>query len=165
MNNSCQNNRTDCYNQPMYHSNSDCNYRYESQDFGPHPYSLDLYGSALENENFRTTIWTGNHLQLTLMSLKPAEDIGMEIHPDFDQFIRVESGKGIVMMSTCREHMDYRKQIWEGYAFFIPAGTWHNFINTGCEPLKLFSIYAPIAHAPGTVHRTKRDAEEENKQY
>ncbi len=129
-------------------------------DNGPNPYVVNIREATLQNNNFRTALWTGTNLQLTLMSINPGEDIGLEIHPDTDQFFRIEQGQGIVMMGNRKDRLDFEKRVRNNYAIIIPAGTWHNIINTGRVPLKLYSIYAPPKHPFGTVHVTKRDAEE-----
>jgi Mannose-6-phosphate isomerase len=128
------------------------------KDNGPSPYVVNIESATKSNNNFRTALWTGNHLQLTLMAIKPGEDIGVEIHPNTDQFIRVEQGRGIVRMGSLKDSLTFEKEIFNGYAIFIPAGTWHDIINTGNIPLKLYSIYAPPNHPKGTVHKTKADA-------
>ncbi|MDF2538520.1 MAG: cupin [Herbinix sp.] len=129
------------------------------RDYGPKPFAIDINKVTLQNNYFRTTLWTGCHLQVTLMSIKVGEDIGFEIHPDLDQFIRIEQGQGLVMMGDRRDKMDFQEKVYDDFAFVIPAGKWHNLINTGCTPLKLYSIYAPPQHPYGTVHRTKADAQ------
>jgi len=117
-----------------------------------------------QNNNFRTVLWTGTHLQLTLMSINPGEDIGLEVHPNLDQFIRIEEGQGLVKMGDRKDKLNFQAAVYDDIAFIIPAGKWHNLINTGYKPLKLYSIYAPPQHPYGTVHKTKADAEaaEEN---
>ncbi|HKL98697.1 MAG TPA: cupin domain-containing protein [Mobilitalea sp.] len=137
------------------------------KDYGPKPFVINIDEATKKNNNFRTALWTGCHLQITLMSIRVGEDIGIEIHPDLDQFIRIEQGQGIVMMGDRRDRFDFQEKICDDYAFVIPAGKWHNVINTGRIPLKLYSIYAPPQHPHGTVHRTKADAEaaEENHNY
>lgn len=127
-------------------------------DHGPEPFVINIDHSTKQNNTFRTALWTGNHLQLTLMSINPGEDIGLEIHPNIDQFLRVEQGKGIVRMGKNRDNLDFERKVGDGWAIFVPAGTWHNVINTGHFPLKLYSIYAPPQHPKGTVHQTKADA-------
>jgi len=129
------------------------------KDYGPNPFIVDLEKAAEQNNNFRTALWTGPHLQLTLMSLNVHEDIGLEMHPNLDQFIRIEEGQGLVKMGKSKDNLDIQANVREGYAFIVPAGTWHNLINTGNRPLKLYSIYAPPQHPYGTVHKTKKDAE------
>ncbi|NLP45838.1 MAG: cupin domain-containing protein, partial [Epulopiscium sp.] len=101
--------------------------------------------------------------QLTLMSIHVGDDIGLEIHPDHDQFIRIEEGQGIVKMGNKKDQLNFQRRVYDDYAIFIPAGTWHNLINTGYKPLKLYSIYAPPEHPHGTIHVTKEDAEEYNR--
>lgn len=127
-------------------------------DHGPEPFVINIDHATKQNNTFRTALWTGNHLQLTLMSINPGEDIGLEIHPNIDQFLRVEQGKGIVRMGKNRDNLDFERRVGDGWAIFVPAGTWHNVINTGHFPLKLYSIYAPPQHPKGTVHQTKADA-------
>lgn len=99
-------------------------------------------------------------MQLTLMSINVGQDIGLEMHPDVDQFIRIEQGQGLVKMGDRKDRLDFQASVRDDYAFIIPAGKWHNLINTGNVPLKLYSIYAPPEHPFGTVHKTKADAEE-----
>lgn len=128
-------------------------------DYSPSPFAVNIEQAAKQNNNFRTALWTGKHLQLTLMSINVGEDIGLEVHPELDQFIRIEQGQGLVLMGDNREALDFRAYVREGYAFIIPAGKWHNLINTGNIPIKLYSVYAPPQHPRGTVHRTKAEAE------
>jgi mannose-6-phosphate isomerase-like protein (cupin superfamily) len=129
------------------------------QDYGPAPFVMDIEEAAMQNNTFRTALWTGKHLQVTLMSIRPGEDIGLEMHPELDQFIRIENGHGIVMMGDTKDRLDFRRHVNDDYIIIIPAGKWHNLINTGHEPIKLYSIYAPPEHPHGTVHQTKADAE------
>ncbi len=133
---------------------------YEIYDFGPDPLIVNIDKLAKLNQNYRTALWTGHYMQLTLMSIKVGGDIGLEMHPNLDQFIRVESGSALVKMGSSRGRLNYQKRIDEDYAIVIPAGTWHNVINIGNRPLKLYSIYAPPQHPFGTVHETKEDAME-----
>ena len=130
-------------------------------DYGPNPFSINFQAATLQNENFRTALWTGTYFQLTLMSLNPGEDIGLERHPDVDQYLRIEQGQGLVMMGPNKENMPFKKMVSVNDIIIIPAGTWHNLINTGNVPLKLNSIYAPVQHPFGTVHKTKEDAKKE----
>ena len=133
------------------------------RDYGPQPISLDINEATKRNNNYRTALWTGNHHQVTLMSIKPGEDIGLEMHPNVDQFLRVEAGEGITQMGPTRNNLNYQRAISDDDAIMVPAGTWHNVINTGNEPLKLYSIYSPPNHPKGTVQATKAIAEmEEN---
>lgn len=127
-------------------------------DYGPNPFVIDINEATKQNNTFRTALWTGTHLQVTLMSLKASEDIGLEMHPDVDQFLRVEQGQGIVRMGSRKDNLNFERRIADDSAIMIPAGSWHNVINTGNSPLKLYSIYAPPQHPRGTVHVTKADA-------
>lgn len=128
-------------------------------DYGPEPYSLDIEAATIANATFRTTIWTGAHLQATLMSIEPGHDIGLEAHPDNDQFLRLEQGRARVQMGPARDDLTYDQNVTEDWAIFVPAGTWHNVTNIGDEPVRLYAIYGPRDHVPGTVHRTKQDEE------
>ena len=130
-------------------------------DFGPRPFVVDIEKATLANNTFRTALWSGSHMQLTIMSIAPGEDIGLEMHPNVDQFLRIEHGNGVTAMGLTEDNLAYVQPVFENSAVFVPAGTWHNIINTGHEPLKLYSIYAPPNHAPGTVHDTKEIAEKE----
>lgn len=134
------------------------NHYIELGDYGPNPFVVNIERATLQNNTFRTALWTGKYLQLTLMSINVGDDIGLEMHPDVDQFIRVEQGQGLVMMGDCKDRLDFKQRVAEDYVILIPAGKWHNLINTGNTPLKLYSIYAPPNHPHGTVHKTKEDA-------
>ncbi len=129
------------------------------RDYGPEPFVINIEQAAKQNNTFRTALWTGKYLQLTLMSIGVGEDIGLEMQPNLDQFIRIEEGQGIVLMGNERNKFDFQRRFYDDYVIFIPAGTWHNIINTGYKPIKLYSIYAPPQHPHGTVHRTKAEAE------
>lgn len=128
-------------------------------DFGPNPFVIDINKATLNNNTFRTALWTGSNLQLTLMKINPGEDIGLEVHPEDDQFIRIESGHGIVQIGENEDDLYFQQPIFDDFAIFIPAGTVHNIINIGDQPLLLYSIYAPPHHPWGTVHQNKEDAE------
>lgn len=129
------------------------------KDFGPRPFVINISMATRQNENFRTALWTGEHFQITLMSLHPGEDIGLEMHPDVDQFLRIEQGMGMVRMGEQKEDLNFIRPVQKDDTVVIPAGTWHNLINTGPIPLKLYSIYAPPNHPQGTVHPTKASAQ------
>ncbi len=129
------------------------------RDYGPNPFVVDIEDAAEQNRNFRIALWTGRHLQLTLMSLGIGEDIGLEMHPNVDQFIRIEEGKALVRMGSSQDNLNFQREIDDDYIAVIPAGKWHNVINTGRKPLKLYSVYAPPEHPHGTIHRTKSQAE------
>lgn len=139
-------------------NSEDMNTEYVLKDYGPRPLVLNIEKATEQNTTFRTALWTGNHLQVTLMSINVGEDIGIEIHPNVDQFLRIEQGQGLTKMGYRRDDMNMQARVTDGDAIIIPAGTWHNLINTGNIPLKLYSIYAPPQHPRGTVHITKADA-------
>lgn len=132
--------------------------RLELKDYGPRPFVINIKEAANQNNNYRTTLWTGNNLQLTLMSIKVGGDIGLEVHPNLDQFIRIEEGDGIVLMGKSPNELNFVQKVSDDYIIIIPAGTYHNLINTGDEPIKLYSIYAPPQHPFGTIHKTKEEA-------
>jgi mannose-6-phosphate isomerase-like protein (cupin superfamily) len=113
----------------------------------------DIEKLTEDNDDFRRVLYTGKHLQLVLMSLKPGEEIGAEVHEDHDQFFRFEDGKGEVEIDGVRT------KVKSDDAVIVPAGARHNVINTGDEPLKLYTIYGPPDHRDGVVHKTKADAE------
>lgn len=127
-------------------------------DKGPAPLVTNIESLTLENTNYRTTLWTGEHLQVTLMCIEPGHDIGLEVHPNIDQFLRIEQGQAAVQMGPTAEDL----QTWQAgadYAVVVPAGTWHNLINSGDESMKVYSIYSPVQHPHGTVHITQEEAE------
>ena len=128
-------------------------------DHGPKPYVVDVEQVTTANDTFRTAAWTGEHLQMTLMSIPVGGEIGLELHEGTDQFLRVEAGQARVQMGKAKDDLSYDKQVEADWAIFVPTGWWHNVTNTGGEPLKVYSIYAPSHHPHGTVHATKADAE------
>lgn len=130
-----------------------------SRDNGPHPFTIDIEKATVENDTYRTTLWTGKHLQLTVMSIAPGQDIGLEVHDDHDQFLRVEQGRARVQMGTGRDELPFDREVEDDWAIFVPAGSWHNVTNIGDGPLKLYSIYAPAEHPPGTVHATRAQSD------
>lgn len=138
-------------------SNAPYSSRPRSMDYGPKPFVVNIHKITRQNDTFRTALWTGQHLQITLMSLNPGEDIGFEVHPHIDQFIRIEQGQGEVLMGERQDRIYLKETVTDDYAFVVPAGTWHNLVNTGRIPLKLYSIYAPPQHPWGTVQKTKKD--------
>ncbi|HLU19706.1 MAG TPA: cupin domain-containing protein [Pusillimonas sp.] len=116
----------------------------------------DIEKLTVENDLFRKVLYTGKHLQLVLMTLQPGEEIGSEVHEGHDQFFRIEEGKGEVVIdgkATAIEDDD---------AIIVPAGAEHNVINTGSEPLRLYTLYGPPEHRDGVVHATKADEKEEH---
>lgn len=138
---------------------------YQTIDHGPNPFVINIAQATKQNKTFRTTIWTGDFIQLTLMCIPVGGEIGLEIHPHLDQFIHIVKGFGIVKMGARKNDLCFQRNVGDGYAFVIPAATWHNLINTGEIPLKLYSIYAPPQHPKGTIHLTKEDAEADEHSY
>ncbi|WP_226035228.1 cupin domain-containing protein [Aquibacillus saliphilus] len=130
----------------------------ELRDYGADPFVVNIEKAAKQNKNYRTALWTGDHLQVTLMSIKVGGDIGLETHPNLDQFIRIDQGQGLVQMGDSKDNLTFKEKVYDNYAIIIPAGKWHNLTNTGNEPIKLYSIYAPPQHPFGTVHETKEIA-------
>lgn len=123
-------------------------------------FDIDIEQKTLENENFREVLFTARHSQLVVMTLQPGEEIGLETHENIDQFIRVEAGTGKALLNG------EEKALSDGTAVVIPAGTEHNVINTSqSEALKLYTIYSPPEHADGTIHKTKAEADEYEKQH
>jgi mannose-6-phosphate isomerase-like protein (cupin superfamily) len=123
-------------------------------------YLQNIEEITLKNENFRQVLFTSQHVQLVVMSLKPGEEIGLEIHQIVDQFLRVEAGEGKVIIN------DEEHPIKAGDAIIVPAQTSHNLINTSSEkPLKLYTIYSPPHHKDGTIHQTKQAAEADHEDH
>ena len=121
-------------------------------------YVQDIEGIATHNEDFRKVLYTAEHCQLVVMALKPKEEIGAEVHK-LDQFFRVEQGSGVAVLDGART------AIRAGFAVVVPAGARHNIINTGAEPLKLYTIYSPPNHRDGVVHHTRADAEADTEHF
>lgn len=130
-------------------------------DYGPHPFVVDISKATLANNNYRTTLWTGPHLQLTVMSIPVGQDIGLEVHPDNDQFIRIEQGTGVVQMGNSKDNLYFQQLAFDDSGVFVPANTWHNITNIGKEPMKLYTIYSPVHHPFNTIHETKEVADRE----
>ncbi len=130
-------------------------------DYGQKPYVVNVEQMSLQNRYFRSTVWTGRQLQMTVMCIPPCGEIGLEIHEETDQFIRVEQGCAVVKMGECKRQLDFQQNMCRGDAVFVPAGTWHNVVNTGRIPLKVSVIYAPPNHPQGTIHISKEDADRE----
>lgn len=137
------------------------NYTYQSKskDYGPDPFVVNIQKATLQNPYYRSALWTGEYLQLTLMSIPVGGEIGLETHPNLDQFLRLEQGYGLVKMGPSSDNLNFQTKVTNGYAIFIPAGSYHNLINIGNIPIKLYSIYAPPEHPRGTLHQTKEIAD------
>ncbi len=132
---------------------------FDYKDHGKEEYVVNIEDYTKENTNYRTTIWSGEKLQVTLMTIQPNDDIGLEIHEGIDQFLRIEEGQGLCQMGDAEDNLTFEKEVSDDDAIFVPADTWHNVTNTGDQPLKLYTIYAGPDHVPGTIHETHEDAE------
>lgn len=132
----------------------------DTKDYGPEPYVFNIEEATVENNFFRVAKWTGKNFQVTLMSIEPGDDIGLEVHDDHDQFLRVEAGIGFVQMGDAPDNFFLERDVEADDAIIVPAGAWHNITNTGTKALKIYSIYAPAEHDHGTIHKTKEEAEE-----
>lgn len=124
-------------------------------DYGPEPLVVNIDMVTKQNPYYRAALWTGKYLQVTLMSIVVGGDIGLEMHPETDQFIRIEDGYALVEMGSSKDKLNYQRKVDSNYAVIIPAGTWHNITNTGNIPLKVYSIYAPPHHPHGIIEETK----------
>lgn len=129
----------------------------ELKDNGPGPYVVDIEELTLENDTFRTAVWTGAHLQMTVMSIPVGGDIGKEVHHKEDQFLRIEQGRGLVQMGPTEDEVTFEAEVGDDWAVLVPVGVWHNITNVGDEPMKVYSIYGPPHHDFGTVHQTQAD--------
>ena len=129
-----------------------------NKDSGAKPSVINIHKETICNNHFRTALWTGKHLQVTAMSIPVGGEIGLEMHDNLDQFIRVESGCASVYMGHTKQNVKFIGTINADYAIVIPSGTWHNIINACSCPLKIYSVYAPPKHPFNTVHETKLDA-------
>ena len=115
-------------------------------------FDRNIKKEALKNNFFRKVLYTGKNSQVVVMSLNPKEDIGMEVHKKYDQVLVNVSGKGICILNKKRLKFEENSMV------YVPKRTWHNFINTGKTRLKLFTLYSPANHPPGTIHKTKAEA-------
>ncbi|MGO2266308.1 cupin domain-containing protein [Vagococcus salmoninarum] len=131
---------------------------FDFSDRGKQPVVENIEEMTLTNENYRTTIWTGSKLQVTLMTIQPGDDIGLEVHEGIDQFLRIEAGQGLCKMGPTEDNLNFEQSVSDDDGIFVPADMWHNVINTGDQPLKLYTIYAGPDHLAGTVHPTHEDA-------
>lgn len=128
-------------------------------DKGPKQDAFDLEQATVDNGEYRAVAWSGKYLQVTLMSIEPGESIGLEVHPETDQFIRLDAGQGLAKMGPSKEQLDWEQEVADGWCVLVPAGTWHDVVNTGDEPMRLYTVYAPVHHAAGIVQATAEDAE------
>ena len=124
-------------------------------EHGGEAYTLNVEKSANKNHNFRESVWTGKYLQMTLMSISSSSDIGIEMHKDTDQYIRIEHGYALLLTGCDENHLNDRQRLCKGDAVFVPAGTWHNIVNIGRCTLKVSSVYAPPHHPKCTLQPNK----------
>ncbi len=123
-------------------------------DIGPQPQAFDIERATKENADYRSVAWSGRYLQVTLMSIPVGGDIGLEAHPETDQFLRLDAGTGRVQMGATKDSLTFDREVADGWCVLVPAGTWHNITNTGASPLQVYAVYAPAHHRPGKVQET-----------
>ncbi len=126
----------------------------EITDIGPQPQAFDIERATRDNANYRSVAWSGRYLQVTLMSIPVGGDIGLEAHPETDQFLRLDAGRGRVQMGPAKDRLSFDQTVSNGWCVLVPAGTWHNITNIGTTPMQVYAIYAPAHHAPGKVQAT-----------
>ena len=119
---------------------------------------FDIDSATRDNSNYRSVVWSGRYLQVTLMSIPVDGDIDLEMHTETDQFIRLEAGRGVVQMGASKDQLTVHSEVSDGWCVLVPAGTWHNITNTGTEPMQIYTLYAPAHHARGRMQRTAADA-------
>jgi mannose-6-phosphate isomerase-like protein (cupin superfamily) len=129
------------------------------KDIGPRPQSFNIEVAAKGNRSYRAVAWSGRYLQVTLMSIPVGGDIGLEAHPETDQFLRLEAGSGKVQMGSAKDQLTFEEEVSNGWCILVPAGTWHNITNIGATPMQVYAIYAPAHHTPGKVQATAAAAE------
>jgi mannose-6-phosphate isomerase-like protein (cupin superfamily) len=118
------------------------------EDIGPQPQSFNLENCTRENTDYRSVAWSGRYLQVTLMSIPVGSDIGLEMHPETDQFLRLDAGRGRVQIGPAKDQLTFEKEVSDGWCILVPAGSWHNVTNIGEEPMKVYAVYAPAHHKP-----------------
>lgn len=128
------------------------------KDYGAQPTVLNIEQYTVANENFRTALWTGGNLQVTLMTIPVGGEVGLEMHDEIDQFFRIEQGKARVMVGDTQDNLSFDQIAEADFAIFVPSGKWHNIVNAGDQPLKLYTIYAPVEHPHSTIHKTQQES-------
>ena len=128
------------------------------EDIGPQPQAFDLEQATQTNSSYRAVAWSGRYLQVTLMSIAAGCDIGLEMHPETDQFLRLDAGRGRAQIGNAKDQLTFDQEVSDGWCILVPAGTWHNVTNIGDEPMQLYAIYAPAHHKPGKIHETASEA-------
>ena len=130
-----------------------------TKDIGPQPMSFDIERATKANADYRSVAWSGRYLQVTLMSIPVGGAIGLEAHPETDQFLRLDAGSGRVQMGAAKDKLSFEQDVSNGWCVLVPAGTWHNITNIGATPMQVYTIYAPAHHKPGKVQTTAAAAE------
>lgn len=128
------------------------------QDIGPRPQAFNLEQATRDNLNYRAVAWSGRYLQVTLMSIAVGADIGLEAHPETDQFLRLDAGRGRVRMGDSKDSLTFDEVVTDGWCVLVPAGTWHDITNIGDVPMQVYTVYAPAHHKPGKIQKTAQDA-------
>jgi mannose-6-phosphate isomerase-like protein (cupin superfamily) len=123
-------------------------------DFGPHPFVVDINRATLGNDTYMTTLWTGEHMQLVMISIPVGDSLGLELYQAIDVIIRLEQGSGVALMGNASNNLYFQQLVFEDDTIFVPANTWHNVVNTGNVPIKLTAIYSTPQHPWGTVETT-----------
>ena len=129
------------------------------QDLGPKASLLNIRYEAIKNKSFRRAIWTGEKMQVTVMSIPVGGEIGVEMHESVDQLIKVEQGCADIYMGDTKQDIKFVGRMNANYALVIPSGVWHNVVNACSCDLKVYSVYAPPNHPYGTVHQDKKAAD------
>ena len=124
------------------------------QDIGPEPQAFDMERATKGNTNYRSVAWSGRYLAGDADVDSHRGDIGLEAHPETDQFLRLDAGSGRVQMGSAQDELSFDKEVSEGWCVLVPAGTWHKITNTGATPMQVYTIYAPAHHAPDKVQAT-----------
>jgi mannose-6-phosphate isomerase-like protein (cupin superfamily) len=124
------------------------------KDIGPQPQAFDIERASKENADYRSVAWSGRFLQVTLMSIPAGGDIGLEAHPQTDQFLRLDAGNGRVQMGAAKDKLTFERDVTDGWCVLVPAGTWHNITNIGTTPMQVYTIYAPAHHRPDKMQAT-----------
>lgn len=123
-------------------------------DIGPQPQAFDIERATTQNPDYRSVAWSGRYLQVTLMSIPAGGSIGLEAHPQTDQFLRLDAGRGRVQMGPSKDQLTFDREVSDGWCVLVPAGTWHNITNIGTVPMQVYTVYAPAHHAPDKVQAT-----------
>lgn len=124
------------------------------------PLAINLEEATVNNQNFREVIWTGDHMQLVLLSLEPGEEIAMEMHEDLNQLLKIEKGQAQILIGPSRDELNFEREVQEDWAVLIPANHYHSVKNTGEGPLKLYTLFAPGAYPQNEVVETLEETEE-----